>query len=46
MLGDRLTIACGESAVSLTDVQRAGKKPMSADDFLRGVSVPAGTVLS
>ena len=46
MLGDRLTIACGDSAVSLTDVQRAGKKPMSAGDFLRGVSVPAGTVLS
>ena len=34
MLGDRLTIACGDGAVRLTDVQRAGKKPMSAGDFL------------
>ena len=32
-----LTIACGEGAVRLTEVQRAGKRPMSADDFLRGV---------
>lgn len=34
---DGLTIACGSGAVSLTDVQRAGKQPVKADDFLRGV---------
>ncbi len=44
-LGDRLTIACGEDAVSLTQVQRAGKKPMSAEDFLRGVALRPGTLL-
>ena len=40
-----LTIACGEGAVRLTEVQRAGKKPMTADEFLRGVKLRAGTVL-
>ncbi len=45
MLGDRLTVACGEGAVRLTEVQRAGKRPMSAEDFLRGVKLRPGTVL-
>ena len=41
-----LTIACGDgAAVQLLDVQRAGKKAGSADDFLRGNPIPAGTVL-
>ena len=42
---DGLTIACGEGAVQLLDVQRAGKKAGSADDFLRGNPIPSGTVL-
>ena len=41
-LDDRLTIACGTGAVRLTQVQRAGKQPMSAEDFLRGTPVKAG----
>ena len=45
MLDDHLTIACGEGAVRLTEVQRAGKKPMAADEFLRGVPLGAGTRL-
>ncbi len=45
VLDDHLTIACGEGAVRLNQVQRAGKKPMSADELLRGLAVPAGTVL-
>jgi methionyl-tRNA formyltransferase len=32
--------------VRLVQVQRAGAKPMSAEDFLRGNAVPPGTVLS
>ena len=36
-LGDDLTIACGDGAVRLLQVQRAGKGPVSADEFLRGV---------
>jgi methionyl-tRNA formyltransferase len=42
VLDDRLTIACGTGAVRLTQVQRAGKQPMNADEFLRGASVKAG----
>ena len=41
-LDDSLTIACGDSAIRLTGVQRAGKQPMSAQDFLRGTVVKAG----
>ncbi len=36
LLDDRLTIACGEGAIRLVAVQRAGKAPMTAADFLRG----------
>jgi methionyl-tRNA formyltransferase len=43
VLGDKLTIACGEGAVQLVQVQRAGKQPMSAEEFLRGTPVKAGT---
>jgi methionyl-tRNA formyltransferase len=45
VLDDRLTIACGQGALRLTEVQRAGGKPMLADAFLRGFPVPAGTRL-
>ena len=42
LIGDDLTIACGQGAVSLLKVQRAGKVPVSAQDFLRGLgSAPA-----
>jgi methionyl-tRNA formyltransferase len=43
VLDDRLTVACGSGAVRLTLVQRAGKHPMSADEFLRGSPVRTGT---
>jgi methionyl-tRNA formyltransferase len=42
-LNDKLTIACGSGAVRLTQVQRSGKQPMSADEFLRGTPVKSGT---
>jgi methionyl-tRNA formyltransferase len=42
VLDDKLTIACGVGAVRLTQVQRAGKQPMSADEFLRGTPVKPG----
>jgi methionyl-tRNA formyltransferase len=44
-LDDRLTIACGGDAVRLTQVQGEGRKAMSADEFLRGTPVKAGTQL-
>ncbi len=41
-----LTIACGEGAVRLTQVQRAGGKAMNATDFLRGAKLGQGDFLS
>ena len=46
LLDDNLTIACGKGAVRFTEVQRAGKKPMQAAEFLRGVKLRAGAVLA
>ncbi len=45
VLDDALTVACGDGAVRLLELQRAGKKPMQAEDFLRGFALPRGTVL-
>jgi len=41
ILDDALTIACGNGALRLLDLQRAGAKALPADLFLRGVSLPA-----
>ena len=41
-----LTVACGEGAVRLLELQRQGKKPMTAAELLRGFAIPPGTVLS
>jgi methionyl-tRNA formyltransferase len=45
VLDDRLTIACGTGAVRLLQLQRAGKQPMAADEFLRGMPVAPATVV-
>ena len=45
VLDDRLTIACGDGAVRLVELQRAGGRPMQSQEFLRGTPVAAGTVL-
>lgn len=45
VLDSRLTVACGEGAVRLVQVQRAGRQPMSAEDLLRGLPAPPGTRL-
>jgi len=41
-LDDRLLIACGEGAVRITELQREGRGPQTAEDFLRGTPLPAG----
>ncbi len=46
VLDDRLTIACGDGSVRIVALQRAGGKPMSAEEFLRGMPLAAGSVLS
>jgi methionyl-tRNA formyltransferase len=45
VLDATLTIACGSGAVRLLELQRAGKQPMAADEFLRGTPVAPATVL-
>jgi methionyl-tRNA formyltransferase len=36
LLDDHLTIACAEGAIRILELQRAGKAPMKAEEFLRG----------
>jgi methionyl-tRNA formyltransferase len=36
VLDDHLTVACKEGALRILELQRAGKAPMKAEDFLRG----------
>jgi methionyl-tRNA formyltransferase len=45
VLDDQLTIACGDAALRPLVLQRAGRPAMAADEFLRGMPVPVGTVL-
>jgi methionyl-tRNA formyltransferase len=45
VLDDALTIACGEGAVCVLEVQRSGRKPMVAAEFLRGFPLGPGTRL-
>jgi methionyl-tRNA formyltransferase len=42
VLDDHLTIACGDGAIRIVELQRAGKAPMKAAEFLRGVPVKPG----
>jgi len=46
VLDDHLTVACGDGAVRLVQVQRAGRQPMSAAEFLRGTPVKFGARLA
>jgi len=45
LLDDHLTITCSEGAVRLIRIQRAGKKSMSVQAFLNGVTLKSGMVL-
>ena len=40
-----LTVACGEGALRLTEIQLVGGKRMKATDFLRGHAIKMGTIL-
>jgi methionyl-tRNA formyltransferase len=46
VLDARLTIACATGSVRIVELQRAGGRPMPADEFLRGSATCAGTVVS
>jgi len=46
LLDDRLTIACKAGAIRILQLQRAGKAPMKADEFLRGTPLKPPARLS
>ncbi|GIX13547.1 MAG: methionyl-tRNA formyltransferase [Paracoccaceae bacterium] len=45
LAGGGLRVACGQGALRLETLQRAGRAPQAADAFLRGFPVPAGSIL-
>lgn len=45
VLDEALTVACGEGAIELTRLQRAGKGAQDSETFLRGWKVAEGTQL-
>ncbi len=45
LLDETMTIACGEGALRLVEVQKPGKAPVEGAAFLRGARLAAGTVL-
>lgn len=45
LLDDKLTVATGNEAVRLVEVQRAGAKAMGAEEFLRGAKLGRGESL-
>ena len=46
VLDDALLVASGEGAVRLLRLQREGRGPQDAADFLRGLPLPSGTKLA
>jgi methionyl-tRNA formyltransferase len=45
VLDDQLAVACGDGAVRILQLQRPGKRPMAAAEFLRGFALQPGVRL-
>lgn len=45
VLDGALSVACGTGAIQLLRLQRAGRSAQDANEFLRGMPLPKGTVL-
>ncbi|MBL9095393.1 MAG: methionyl-tRNA formyltransferase [Alphaproteobacteria bacterium] len=45
VIGAPLVVACGEGAVAIEELQRAGRGAQGVAEFLRGFALPAGSVL-
>jgi methionyl-tRNA formyltransferase len=45
VLDEQLTVACGDGAVRLVELQRAGRQPMQAQEFLRGTPIARDSTL-
>jgi methionyl-tRNA formyltransferase len=46
VIGTPLIIACGDKALSVTSIQRAGKNKQSIDEFCRGFAVTIGDAVA
>jgi methionyl-tRNA formyltransferase len=46
VLDDKLSVACGDGAVRLVELQRAGRQAMAVEQFLRGAPLKKGARLS
>lgn len=46
VLDENLTVACATGAVALTELQRAGRAPLGAEEFIRGARLHAGLRLA
>ena len=46
IIDNQLTIACGENAIQILDLQKEGKKNMSVAEFLKGNKLKIGTNVS
>jgi methionyl-tRNA formyltransferase len=46
VLDDELTVACGEGAIRIVNLQPANKRAMTAEEYLRGNPIAPGTVLN
>ncbi len=45
LLSGRFDVACAEGAVRILELQRAGRQPMRAEEFLRGTKIAPGAKL-
>ncbi len=45
LLDDELTVACGDGALRILELQAHGRQRMTAADFLRGTALPKGQLL-
>jgi methionyl-tRNA formyltransferase len=46
VISHKLEIACGRGMLIVKKLQLEGKKGLSAEEFLRGVNIPVGTILT
>jgi methionyl-tRNA formyltransferase len=46
VLDEALAVACGEGVLRFRLLQRAGRAPMPAEEFLRGLTIPRGALLA
>ena len=43
LIDGNLTVACGDGAIHIIELQRAGARPMTSEDFLRGMRLSPGS---